>query len=353
MENRIERLLKAIGSLGMGGALFVGAENMRYFSGFTGEGMVFVGERLRLVLTDFRYTEQARAECPGFTVQEADEAGQYAEAGRVLDELGVAGYEADTLTVAQYHRLGGEGHELLPQGELPLELRSVKEPGEWERIRAAAAIADRAFAELLPLLRPGLSEREVAAELDYRMLRLGAEGTSFATIAASGPNGSKPHAVPTDRRLGRGDLLTLDFGCKLGGYCSDMTRTVAIGEPGPELRRVYGIVLNAQLQALEALKPGVTGRQVDAVAREAIAAQGYGERFGHGLGHGVGLFIHEEPRLTPRDAGERVLVPGNVVTIEPGIYLPGVGGVRIEDMCLLTEGGFVNGSASTKELLVL
>jgi len=240
------------------------------------------------------------------------------------------------------------------------EIRSSKDAAEIERIKAAQAITDKAFTHLCGFIKAGMTEKEVALELEYTIQKLGAEGTSFPPIVASGPNGSLPHAVPTDRILEAGDLLTLDFGASYGGYCSDMTRTIFIGGtneagepvlPTEEQREVYETILAAQLASLATHHEGATAKEVDAAGREVIAEAGYGDYFIHGTGHGVGLYIHELPNTSPRS--EDKLKAGEVITCEPGIYLPGKLGVRIEDMVIVTADGHENITTSTKELLVV
>jgi len=250
--------------------------------------------------------------------------------------------------------------ELVPAKNWIEDIRSVKDAHELERIKAAQAITDKTLAHLCAFIRPGLTEKEVALELEYTLRKLGADDVAFSPIVASGPNGSLPHAVPSDRVLEAGDLLTLDFGASYGGYCSDMTRTIFIGgtndagesvQPSEEQRKVYETVLAAQEASLAAFREGVTGIEVDAAGREVIKAAGYGDYFVHGTGHGVGLYIHEQPNATPRSEGK--LKAGEVITCEPGIYLPGKLGVRIEDMVIVTEEGSINITASPKELLVV
>ena len=232
-----------------------------------------------------------------------------------------------------------------------MELRSIKDSYELECIRAAQKITDETFAYVLEHIRPGMTERALAALIEYQMRLRGADGPAFDTIAVSGKNTSLPHGVPSDKPIESGDFVTMDFGAKARGYCSDMTRTVAVGRPTEKMRQIYGIVLEANRRALAGVQTGMTGAACDALARGYIAQQGYGDRFGHGLGHSLGLEIHEEPRFSP--ACETVILPGTVVTVEPGIYLENEFGVRIEDMVWMTPDGPVNLTASPKELIVL
>ena len=230
-------------------------------------------------------------------------------------------------------------------------LRMIKSADEIALMKSAQEIAERAFTHILDFIKPGVTEREVSLELDYFMLRSGAEALSFETIAVSGVNSSMPHGVPSDKKIENGDFVTMDYGAVCGGYHSDMTRTVAVGNVSAEQKKVYDTVLKAQLAALEAMRPGVRCADADRAARDVIEAAGYGEFFGHGTGHGVGIEIHEEPRVSPTAVD--ILETGNVVTDEPGIYLPGQFGVRIEDMVLITENGFENLTKAPKELIVL
>ena len=261
------------------------------------------------------------------------------------------GYEDESLLCSQIDKM----KEALPVDVwTPLKdridaLRCIKTEEELAYLAKAEEIGDRAFAKLLPLLKPGMTELEAAAELEYLMKKEGAEDLGFNTIVASGLNSSMPHAIPGEKKLEAGDFITFDFGCKYKGYCSDMTRTVVLGKASEKQKEIYGVVLKAQLAALDALKAGVSGSSVDKVARDIITEAGYGDCFGHGLGHSVGLFIHENPRLSPSD--DTILQAGMIETVEPGIYVPGFGGVRIEDMVIVTEEGHINLALSPKELI--
>jgi Xaa-Pro aminopeptidase len=353
MTNRVNALMAKGGLDGV--YVLHKPENIRHFSGFTGEGMLVFGRGVRVLVTDFRYEEQAQRQSPGWEVSLIENgvphASRIAQAAARLG--GAVRLEFDHITVnegeALAKALGGQATR--PMDGLPEKLRVVKEDVEAEAIGKAAAITDATFAWVLNHVKVGMTELELALDMFVYMRRLGADETAFSSIVASGPNSSLPHAEPSGRKIQPGDLLTLDFGAKWGGYCSDFTRTIAFGKVDAELRKVYDIVLEAQLRALDALACGKTGVQIDAVARGVIEAAGYGPRFGHGLGHGVGRMIHEEPRLSK--AGNTPLEPGMVVTVEPGIYLPGKGGVRIEDLCLMTRGGYRNYCVSTKEYIEL
>ncbi|MBO6108167.1 MAG: aminopeptidase P family protein, partial [Eubacterium sp.] len=333
-----------------------------------------------IIVTDSRYYIAAREESPWSEVVLWDKKGYYRPIMDAVKDPAVKtlGYEDRYLTVARFSQFEKKVSRYVKckplAGRLD-ELRQVKNSEEIRRIAEAEAIGDRAYARLMldlgvsheklgrigeeafayhiptPLDVYKTSERQVAARLEFYMKDEGAEKLSFDTIAASGLNGAKPHAVPTDKLLKNGELLTLDFGCIYQGYCSDMTRTVAIGEVSSELRKIYDIVLDAQLNALKKLRPGMTGAEIDALARDVISDAGYGEYFGHSLGHSVGLKIHETPGFSRKE--KTVIRPGMVVSVEPGIYVENVGGVRIEDLIEVTDKGVNDLSASVKELIVI
>ena len=260
--------------------------------------------------------------------------------------------ETDYLTYDAYQDFAKamEGIDLQPMGSIPEKLREIKDEAELDSIRRAARIASDAFVNILSRIHAGMTERQVQRMLEFEMLELGSEGVAFDTIAASGPNGALPHAQPSDRVINSGELLTLDFGATVNGYRSDMTRTVGFGRIPDALRAVYETVRVAQQLGLDAVGPGKSCREIDRVARDYIDAR-YPDAFGHSLGHGVGLFIHEQPRLSMSSTD--VLVPGNVVTVEPGVYIPGLGGCRIEDTVIVTEGGIINTTDAPKQLIEL
>lgn len=329
--------------------------NLRYYTGFRGgEGMAALTQKSTVLITDSRYTEEAQQEST-FDVAEYS---QSRPAAAILNELiqrdhvTSIGIEDEHLVYADYHRL----HQQLSGVRLWIALgnalqvpRQIKTEEELSLLRQAEQIGDEAFQDVLKILKPGMTELEVAAELEYSMKKHGAEGLSFDTIAASGVHSSMPHAIPSRKKLEKGDFLTMDFGCRYQGYCSDMTRTVCIGRASEEQKKVYQIVLDAHLRVLEQAKPGMVCRNVDAIARNVITQQGYGEFFGHGLGHSVGLYIHESPFFNVRDT--TVLKKDMIETDEPGIYLPGRFGVRIEDMIHITEDGCESFASSPKDLI--
>jgi Xaa-Pro aminopeptidase len=329
--------------------------NLRYVTGFTGSnGFAVVGPQVRRFVTDFRYVEQARLEVPDFDREQGPQE-LLAAVGDGLDDVRRLGFDDGHLSVRAHRRLGEllPPHiELVPAAGVVEEVRAVKEPGEILRIGAAAALVDEIYAWLLEFGLVGRTERDVAIALEHEMRLRGASGPSFDSIVASGEHGALPHATPRDVPIAANTLVTLDIGAVLDGYCSDCTRTWATGPTVPgELEEIYALVLRAQVTSLDAVRPGPLGREVDAVARDIIDAAGHGEHFGHGLGHGVGLDTHEAPRLAR--SGATPLAPGNVVTVEPGVYLPGVGGVRIEDLVVVTEDGRDVLSKTTKELLTV
>ncbi|MBT9135762.1 MAG: Aminopeptidase YpdF [Firmicutes bacterium] len=354
MSQRIDRLRQAIPAEA-DALLITKPDNRTYISGFTGSNAyLLVGREVALLLTDFRYIEQASAECPYFVVR--DYAPVLSDSlKQALDDanIRVLAFESDFVTFSTYHELKEKlGVTLMPTTGLVEKLRQVKDAGEVENMQQAALIAEAALAEVLSMVKPGVSEKFVALNLEFALRKRGAERLPFDIIAASGPRSSLPHGRASERLIERGDFLTLDFGAVYNGYCCDMTRTFIVGAKATlEQERVYSTVLAAQEQALSALRPGLIGRAFDKVARDVITAQGYGERFGHGLGHGVGRAVHEGPGAGSKS--EDLFSPGMVITVEPGIYLPGWGGVRIEDMVLVTETGYRNFNSFPKELTTL
>jgi Xaa-Pro aminopeptidase len=337
---------------GVDALLITEPANLRYVTGFTGSnGFAVVGPQIRRFVTDFRYVEQAKAEVPDFDREQGPQ--ELFGALTKLEGVERLGFDDAHLSVKAHRRLQELlSVELVPAGGVVEEVRAVKEPGEVLRIGAAAALVDEIYAWLLDYGLVGRTERDVAVALEHEMRLRGASGPSFDSIVASGPHGALPHATPRDVAIEAGTLVTIDIGAILDGYCSDCTRTWATGPDVPdELEEIYALTLRAQVTALDAVKPGPLGREIDAIARDIIDAAGHGEHFGHGLGHGVGLVTHEAPRLARTAEGE--LVAGHVVTVEPGVYLPGVGGVRIEDLVVVTESGRDVLSSTTKDLLTV
>ncbi len=330
--------------------------NMRYISGFRGgEGVLYISRNQHVLITDSRYTEAAGKESD-FTVAEENRENPRTELlSKCIsqDHARSLGYEDCSMLCSDFamfkKKLNVE--TWVPMGQTVNELRQIKTPEELDYLRKAESIGDAAFTAMLNFIKEGQTELEVAARLEYEMKMNGAEGFSFDSIVASGINSSMPHAVPSEKKLENGDFLTMDFGCIYKGYCSDMTRTVVIGKADSRQKEIYDIVLRAHKVSMAAVKPGMKGCEVDKVARDLITEAGYGDCFGHGLGHSVGLYIHEEPRFSMTD--QTVLKANMIETIEPGIYVPGFGGVRIEDMILITEDGYEDLAHSPKELIEL
>ncbi len=353
---RIGAFVRALGLKEDEGAYITKPSNIFYLTGYTGEGVLAVTPTDAAIITDFRYTEQAGRQAPGIRTETVHRGADHAAiAGGIFASAGIGAVyiEDDHVTVRENEHLKEtmKGISLRPLPGVPEKMRTVKDEEEIACIRRACGISCRAFEELLSYAKAGMTERQVQLHLDYKMLELGSERLAFNTIAAAGENGSLPHAIPSDRPIAPGDMLTLDFGARYGGYDADMTRTVAFGTPSGEMRRIYDTVLKAHLECEEMLRPGIECRSVDLHAREVIDAAGYKGRFGHSLGHGVGIDIHENPRLSM--TSEDVLCPGHIVTVEPGIYVPGLGGVRIEDTCVITQTGFESLTPAPKELIVL
>lgn len=346
-----DRVREKLAAAGADALLVTHPANVRYLSGFRApeDGRVLVTAEEAVLITDGRYTAQAGEESR-LPVEIFE--GSWLE--HVKDKLGgrSLAFEAENVPYALFEDLQSKlGVTPTPTRGLVAELRLVKTPDEVELLRRAASVTDDAFAHILNFVGAGRKEAEVALELERFMREAGTEGAGFEIIVASGPRSAMPHGTASSRVIRTGELVTLDFGAKVGGYHADMTRTVAVGRPTDAHAELYAAVLRAQTAALEALAPGKTGREVDAAARDSLAGDGLGERFSHSLGHGTGLEIHEGPRLAR--TSEQVLEPGMVVTVEPGAYIPGDAGVRIEDLAVLTETGFELLSNSPKELIRL
>lgn len=350
-----EAVLRILDEIGIDAVIITDPYNMRYYSGFTGgEGCYYVSHSSCALLTDSRYTLWARSECEPDEVYTVADRG-FAKLNEFIDKDGVKklGLEGSNLSYDDYmtyiDRLNAA--EVVSVKDELTGPRMIKTAEEIDNIAKAEAIGDEAFEYILSILKPGMTEKEVAMELEMYMRSNGADALSFEVIAASGLNSARPHATPSDKKLEYGDFLTMDFGCVYKGYCSDMTRTVVIGRADEKQGDIYKLVLEAQMLAINNLRAGITGKCADAYARDVITKAGYGDYFGHGLGHSLGLYIHEEPRLSMRE--DRILEPGMVVTVEPGIYIEGFGGVRIEDVVVIEDNGVRNLTGSPKELIEL
>jgi len=354
VRQRINRLQDKIKCNEIQSLLVTGPANRQYISGFDGtSGALLVGLERCDLFTDFRYRQQAELQSPYCRIQPWVEDLPQSLAP-VVSEAGFKqlGFEKRQLTYDLYQAISAKLEaELIPVEGFVEELRSVKEEEEIEILRYGASCLDQAFSHILNYIRPGATEQEIALELEFFLRRIGAQGISFRFIVASGERGAMPHGVASEKKLAQGEMVTIDFGAIFKAYATDMTRTVCLGEPDAKQRDVYATARNALEKAAAALKPGLTGREADATARDFITKAGYGEYFGHSLGHGVGLEAHELPILSPR--AETVLEPGMTVTVEPGIYIYGWGGVRIEDMMLITANGAEALTSSTRDLVII
>ena len=355
MSERIARLRTYLQQQKLDGVIVSKPENRRYFSQFNGTtGMLLITATSAYFLTDFRYIEQAEQQAQGYTIVDAG-----SKYGSKLSDLcqksgGIArvGFECDYVTWNECNSLKQEMANVVLE---PVKLdffRMVKDETEITAIREAVRIADAAFEQIMPLIQPDIREIDVACELEYIMRKLGSERPAFDTIIASGKRGALPHGLASEKRIEPGDMITMDFGAVFAGYHSDITRTVVLGRADPKQREIYDVVLSAQLAGVNAVAVGKKCQEIDAVARKVIEDAGYGKFFGHGLGHSLGLAIHEEPRFSP-SAGEIVLETNMVMTVEPGIYLPEWGGIRIEDTVLVSDQRGVILTSSTKKLIEL
>jgi Xaa-Pro aminopeptidase len=355
-KTRIKKITEKLFENNIDGFVVNKPENQYYISGFSGEGLIIITGRKNYIITDSRYTEQAKNEAQGFEIIERQKGtSPFLMSFHIIKDLGlkIIGFESHSLTVKEYDELVEtyKNITLIKTDGFIEQLRTVKDSYEINLIKSAQKITDKAFEYILGLIKPGVSELDLVAELEFFMKKNGSKSKAFPTILVSGPRTSLPHGSPSERILQSGDFVTIDFGARFSGYCSDMTRTVVIGKPSERQLSIYNTVLNAQIKAIEYIKPGIIGKDADSVARKIISKQGFGDYFGHGLGHGVGLEIHEAPSLSPK--GESHLLPGMIVTVEPGIYIEKYGGVRIEDMVVITKNGFENLTNSEKQLICL
>lgn len=351
---KVEKLRIVMKKDNLGALVITNSFNIRYMTGFTGtSGVVLITESKALFITDFRYTQQAADEAPLFEIIEHKQ-GIIKEIASQVKSLGIKrlGFEKTNLTYAIFEEYQKEiSAELVPTEGLVEKLRLIKTDEEITILKEAAKIADAAFEHILTVIKPGVKEIDVSNELEFFMRKQGATSSSFDIIVASGYRSALPHGVASDKKIENGELVTLDFGALYKGYCSDITRTVAVGEISEELHTIYDTVLQAQLNGVEGIKAGITAMEADALTRDYITEKGYGKYFGHSTGHGLGLEVHESPGLSFRS--NEILEEGMVVTVEPGIYVPNVGGCRIEDDIIVTKDGNMKLNHSTKELIIL
>lgn len=356
IENRYAKLQKALGDRVDHAILLMNDYNVRYFSGFTGDSTycLLIGKD-KYVITDSRYTLQCKEQCVGFNVVDSK--------NNLIEATADIIHKANVKTLFVESDMSANTwikiNETMGCLEYPFvdkylqDIRVIKDIVEIEASTKAAAIASQALEAILPIIKPGVSEHTIAVELEYQMKKRGAPSVSFDTIVASGKRSALPHGVASNKVIELGDPVTIDFGCIYNGYCSDCTRTFFVGTPDPKMLEIYNIVKKAQETAQAAIKEGVTGKYVDSIAREIISNAGYGPNFGHGTGHGTGLEIHEAPRLSPHPVADKPLSTGMIVTCEPGIYIDGFGGVRIEDQSIVKPDGSIILSTFTKDLIVL
>lgn len=356
--SRIDKLHKVMEKNNIDGLFLVTEPNVSYISRFTGsDSFVFITSKNNYFITDSRYTEQAEAQCIGFDVVRWGSVSPWKPLMETVNDLakkdGIKrlGFEKEYLTFSMYENMSKkiENAELVPTSQIVEELRNIKDEEEIRLIDKAAEIADAAYSHILKQIKVGMTEVELALELDYKMRRLGAEGVSFDTIFISGKKTSLPHGQPSDKVIRHGDFVTMDFGALYKGYRSDMTRTIVVGEASDEQLNIYNLVKKAQQIGLDAIREGITGEEVDKIVRESMGE--YNKYFGHGLGHGVGLELHETPFMGVNCS--TALKENFVVTVEPGIYIPGWGGVRIEDTVVVKEDGIDILTHSTKELIII
>ncbi|MCD5414592.1 MAG: Xaa-Pro peptidase family protein [Clostridiales bacterium] len=353
MSEKIDRIRNLLKEKELDAVILSKTENKMYSSGFTGTaGDVLISKDKAMLYTDFRYIEQAENQCKDYEIIEISKQNPIYDKLNQL-EISKLGFEDDFITFSDYKKYEKklDNVELVPLNGALTKIRSIKFEDEIALIEKAASITDDALDYILKFIKPGVSEMSIAIELEHYMKIQGAQKNSFDFIVASGKRSALPHGRATEKIIEEGDMFTLDFGCVYKGYCSDMTRSFVIGKATDKQKEIYNVVLEAQVKALNSVKPGITGIELDKIARDLITKKGYGKNFGHGLGHGLGLEVHELPHINV--LGDVKMQPGMIITIEPGVYISGYGGVRIEDLVLVTETGFRVLSKSSKELLEL
>lgn len=351
---RVKNVQSALSNHGIDALLVTNMYNVRYLASFTGStGLVFITQDEAYFVTDFRYTDQAAEEAKGFEIVK-NTGSIYEEVAKIAakEKIEKIGFESENISFSTFETINRMIHsELVPVKGIVEKLREVKTDDEILLIKQAIEITEKAYDYILGFVKPGVTEIQVANELDFYMRKEGAAGVSFDTIVASGVRSAMPHGVASSKKIEEGDMVTIDFGCYYEGYVSDMTRTFAVGDPGEQLKEIYEIVYQANKRVNEVAKAGMTGAELDAVARDYITEHGYGEEFGHTTGHGIGLEVHEGPSLSFRN--ENKLVVNNIVTNEPGIYVSGLGGVRIEDDLVIKENGNEILMTTPRELIIL
>lgn len=356
MNNRRAALQHKLKEMDLDAFLVTSKENRQYLTGFTGTfGWVLITQQDSYLFTDFRYVEQAKIQAKGCKLVQFNQFAPVVTLRQVMEELNLytLGIESDRCTVEEYELLGNQIRKkaITPLKGFVEQYRQIKDQDEIALISQAEKIGDLAFEHVLSVIKPGITELEIAIELEFSMRRNGADGLSFDSIVASGKRSALPHGIASEKKVEVGDFVTMDFGCMYKGYCSDMTRTIVVGKVDEKQETVYNLVRTAQEEALASIKAGVIGKDIHAIAQRVFQEAGYGQYFGHGLGHSVGLEIHEEPRFSPK--AEEAIKENTVITVEPGLYLPNWGGVRIEDLVVVTADGYINLTHSPKDLIIL
>lgn len=352
--SRIAKIKEMLEELNLDAFYITHIPNIRYITGFSGSsGYVIVTKDTDYFLTDFRYKEQSAEQVKGFEIRVNYKVMDEMKMIFASEEFKRVGFEATHISVNSYENLKNDfpGVEFVPVSERIEKLTMIKTDGEIEMLQKAIDITDKTFMKMLEIIKPGMKEKDVSAEISYWHKKYGADKDSFDPIVASGWRGCLPHGVASDKIIDSGEMVTLDFGCIYNGFCSDLTRTISVGTPSDEMKKIYDIVLDAQLRAIAFAKEGVTSKELDSSARDYISECGYGEKFGHGLGHGLGIEVHEIPSVSQRM--DMSLPVGVVVTIEPGIYVENLGGVRIEDDILIQKDGCKVLNKSPKELIII